>query len=218
MKSKILYLETRKKFNIKEIDLQKLDELPGKTISLAATVQYLSLVPLVSDYLKNKGKKIIIQKGAFYEAHVLGCNSSAFDSKADTLLLITDGKFHALNNAIQLDKEIYVFNTRNLEKVERVDIDRIKAKKLAAIKRFLSSEEVGILVSTKLGQNFPAAEKLKKKIQKLGKKAYILESDNINIAELENFGLPIYINTACYGLGLDDSKIVNLQDVLQYLK
>jgi diphthamide biosynthesis enzyme Dph1/Dph2-like protein len=215
--AKILYLETRKKFNLKEIDFSILDKLPGKTISLAATVQYLSLVTIVEDYLKKKNKKIIIKKGPYYEAHVLGCNSSALDSEADTLLLITDGKFHALNNAIQLDKEIYVFNTRTLEKVERAEIDKVKSKRLAAVKRFLSSDEVGILVSTKQGQNFKPVSELKKKIEKSGKKAYVLESDNINIAELENFQLPIYINTACYGLGLDDSRIVNLQDVLQYL-
>lgn len=217
MKSKVLYLETRKKFNINEIDLTKLDNLPGKTISLAATVQYLSLVPIVSKYLKDKSKKIIIKKGAFYDAHVLGCNSSAFSKQADTLLLITDGKFHAINNAIQLDKEIYVFNTRTLEKIQRNEIDKIKAKKLAALKKFLSSDKVGILVSTKYGQNFKPVFELKNKIEKSGKKVYVLESDNINIAELENFNLPIYINTACYGLGLDDSRIINLQDVLQYL-
>jgi diphthamide biosynthesis enzyme Dph1/Dph2-like protein len=212
---KILNLEARKKFT--DLNLHILDSLPGKTISLAATVQYIPILYSVKTHLESNGKKVILKKGPAYEGHVIGCNPAAFSKEADTLLLITDGKFHALNNAIQMEKEIYVFNTHTLEKLSYEEIKKVNMKRQAAIKKFLMADNVGILVSTKPGQNFKSAEKIKEKLEKKGKKAYIFESDNINPSEFENFSLPIYINTACFGLGLDDSRIVNLQDILGFI-
>jgi diphthamide biosynthesis enzyme Dph1/Dph2-like protein len=212
-----LFVEARKKF--KEVDYSALDELKGKNISLAATIQYLDLIPEVKKYLESKGKKVLIKKGAFYDAHVLGCNPNAFDVKADTLLLITDGKFHAMNNAINLEKEIYVFTTKKLEKITKEDIEanlrKIKGKK----NKFLHAEKVGLILTTKYGQKHNQIFNIKKKIEKLGKKVFIFETDNISLGELENFpGIQIWVNTACYGLGLDDLRIVNLKDILEYLK
>ena len=145
---KILFIETKQKFEDLEIKYNLLDNLKGKTISLAATIQYIGLVPKVKAYLESKGKKVIIKQGAYYEAHVLGCNSSAFDKLADTLLMITDGTFHAINNAIQLQKEIYVFTTRTLEKIEQKNIDIHNKKTLTKQKKFLLAETIGLLVST----------------------------------------------------------------------
>ena len=216
---KIMHIEARRKFDLGKINFFLLDKLPGKTISLAATVQYFDLIPQIKKYLEKKGKKVIIKKGAYYKAHVLGCNSSAFDKNADILLLLTDGKFHALNNAIQLNKEIYIFNTKTLEKITKKEIDKIKQRTKGKIKKFLNEEKIGILVSTKFGQYYKSAQQLKKKIKKLGKEVYVFEADTINIAELENFpDIKIWINTACPGIALDDNKIVNLCNILEFLK
>jgi len=215
--AKTLFIETRKKFNESKINFQLLDNLPGKTISLAATIQYLGLIPIVKKYLEKLHKKVMINKGPAYPGHVIGCNPAAFSKQTDTLLLLTDGKFHAINNAVNLNKEIYVFNTITLEKVTNEDIAKVNAKKQAAIKKFLSYNIIGLLVSTKPGQNFKAVSQIKAKIEKLNKKVYVFESDNINISEFENFKIPIWVNTACYGLGLDDSRIVNLSDILEFI-
>jgi diphthamide biosynthesis enzyme Dph1/Dph2-like protein len=218
MKTPVLYIETRKKFNLEEIDFSPLDKLPGKTISLAATVQYLDIVPEVKKYLESKGKEVILKKGAFYDAHVLGCNSAAFDKNTDALLLITDGKFHAINNAIQLQKEIFVFTTRALEKISQEDLDAHKKKIRGKQTLFLSAKTVGLIISSKPGQNVKSVQVIKDKIKKLDKNVYVFEANNINIAEFENFPeIKIWVNTACYGLARDNIKIVNLQDILEFL-
>ena len=91
--------------------------------------------------------------------------------------------------------------------------------KKAKILKFLSSKEIGIIVSTKLYQNrLKEALVLKDKIEKLGKKALLFICDNVSIQETENFSLPVYINTACPGLDKDNYKILNYIDILQYLK
>jgi diphthamide biosynthesis enzyme Dph1/Dph2-like protein len=218
MKSKVLFIEARKKFNKKDIDLSILNKLPGKAVSLAATIQYLDLVPIVKKYLESKGKKTVIKQGAYYKAHILGCNSNAFDKKADTLLLLADGKFHAINNAIQLNKELYIYSAKKLEKITKQEINKIKQKTKAKQAKFLSSNNIGLILSIKSGQHYSNIYRVKEKIEKLDKQVYVFQSDNINIGELENFPqIQIWVNTACYGLELDSSNIINLQNILQFL-
>lgn len=216
---KTLFIETKKKFVDSEINYPILDSLSGKTISLAATIQYIDLIPRIKSYLESKNKKVIINQGAHYKAHVLGCNSTALDPKADTLLIITDGKFHAINNAIQLQKEIYIFNTKTLDKITKKEIEEHNKKLQAKQKKFLLSSQVGLILSTKHGQHHKQINTIKKQIEKLDKKVYIFEANNINTSEFENYPqIPIFVNTACYGLARDSSKIINLQDIQQFFK
>ena len=218
MKTPILYIETKKKFNNSDINLSLLDNLPGKTISLASTIQYIELIPLIKKYLEKIGKKVIIKSGSAYPGHIIGCQSHAFDKTADILLMLADGKFHALNNSIQLNREIYVFNTRALEKTTNQDLEAISKRIKAKQSKFLNSETIGLILSTKTGQRHSSIENLKQKIQNLNKNTYIFESDTINLQELENFpNIDIWINTACYGLALDSQKIINLQDILEFI-
>lgn len=215
---KTIYIETRKKFDLPKLDFSALDNLEGKTISLCAAIQYIDLIPNVKEYLEKRNKKVILKKGASCTGHVLGCDSSAFDNSADILLLIADGKFHAINNAIQQQKEIYVFNTETLEKITKEEIQQQNRKILAKKKKFLSSVVIGILSSIKDGQKNNSVGLVRKKIEKLGKEVYVFECDNVDIRELENFPqIEIWVNTACFGLDKDDSRIVNLSDISEYL-
>ena len=215
---KPLYIEARKKFKDEDINLKLLDNLKSKTVSLAATIQYIDLIPKIKSYLESLNKKVIIKQGACHKAHVLGCNSSALDKSAGTILIITDGKFHAINNAIQIQKEIYVFDTKNLSKIKKEEIDQHNKNTLAKKKIFLSSNIVGILVSTKPRQKNNAINQIVKKIEEQNKRVYVFEADNINTNEFENFPqIKIWINTSCLGLARDDKRIINLTDISELL-
>jgi len=207
----------RKKFNDKEINLSVLDKLEGKTVSLAASVQYLDLILKIKKYLESKGKKVIIKQGSFHKAQVLGCQSFAFDSKADILLLLADGKFHAINNAVELSREIFIFNTKTIEKITKEEIEKIKARTKAKISKFLMNDKIGLIISSKPGQRYNNYIEIEKKLENKGKQVYLFEADNINPQELENFPIEIWINTACPGLSSDSSKILNLRDVVNYI-
>lgn len=216
---KTLFIETKRKFRDSEINTSILKNLKGKTISLAATIQYIDLIPKIKDYLESIGKKVIIKQGAHHKAHVLGCNSNALDKTADEILIITDGKFHAINNAIQIQKPITVFNTKTLEKITKEDIETHNKKTLAKQKKFLTSKNLALIVSTKHGQHHKQIEKVKTKIENLNKKVYIFQANNINAQEFENFpSIDLWVNTACFGLARDSNKIINLQDIQQFLK
>ena len=213
-----IFIETRKKFNSSEINFSILDKLPGNKISLAATVQYLDIIPQIKKYLESIGKKVFLKKGAKYLGHVLGCNSSALDLSADTFLLITDGKFHGINNAIQLNKEIYIFDTRNLEKIDKGILEDYRKKIIGKKKKFLLSDTIGLIQSSKPGQKNTAINTIKEKIEKLNKEVFVFECDNIDTKEFENFPqIKIWVNTACFGLARDDTRIINLTDILEYI-
>jgi diphthamide biosynthesis enzyme Dph1/Dph2-like protein len=216
---KTLLIETKRKFKDSDINLSLLKKIPGKTISVVATIQYIDLVPKIYAYLESIGKKVTIKRGAHQNAHVLGCNSSAIDKDSDTVLMITDGKFHAINNAIQIQKPIYIFSGLKIEQITQEELDKYNKKILAKQKKFLLSETVALMLSTKHGQHNKQISKIKTKIEKLGKKVYIFESNNINTTEFENFSqIKIWINTACFGLARDDPRIINLQDITKFLK
>ena len=212
---KTIFIETKRKFKDSEIKYNLLDSLEGETIALAATIQYINLIPKVKSYLESKGKKVIIKQGAFHKAHVLGCNSTALDKSADTILIITDGTFHAINNAIQLQREIYIFTTSTLDKITQKEIDAHNKKTLTKQKKFLLANNIGLIVSTKHGQHQKAIHKIKERIENKNKKVYVFESNNIDTSEFENFPqIQMWVNTACFGLARDDMRIINLQDVL----
>jgi len=213
-----MYIEAHRKFDEAEIKYELLDDLPGKTVSLTATIQYIELLPRVKKYLEGRGKEVVIKKGAYYEGHVLGCNSAAFDTELDTMLMITDGTFHALNNALQLQKPIYVFTTTTLELLSQEEIDRHNTKTKIKQGKFLAAERVGLLLSTKYGQKNKRIHNLRNAIEATGKKAYIFEANSIDIGSFENYPqIDLWINTACYGLGRDDPRIINVADVLKML-
>lgn len=117
------FIEFRKKYNPAEINFDILDSLPEGDISLGASVQYLDFLIPIKDYFEKKNRKVMIKKGSYYEGQVLGCNSNAFNPNSDILLLLCDGKFHALNNSIQLKKEIYIFNGLKLDKIEKSELE-----------------------------------------------------------------------------------------------
>lgn len=215
---KTLFLECRKNINLSDIDFSKLDLFKGKKISLAGSVQYLDLIKPVKDYLESISCIVKIRKGSYHKGQVLGCNSSAFDINSDYLLMLNDGTFHAINNAIQLQREIYVFNGKEISKIKKEEIEAENKRILAKKKKFLSSKRIGLIVSSKKGQATKNANLIAKRIEEKGKKVYIFECDNINYNEFENFpSINLWVNTACFGISQDSPLIINLSDILEYI-
>lgn len=213
----LMFIEVRKRYN-EEVDFASLDSISGERISLAASVQYLDLLPVVKEYLERKGKVVLVKKGAYYDGHVVGCQPQAFDMSGEDFLLLCDGIFHALNNALIIDREIYVFNGEVLTKVKKEDLMKYTQKIQRKKNKFLINKNIGLLVSNKIGQKSNSILKIKRMIEKLGKNVYVFETDNVDISEFENFrDIKIFVNTACFGLGIDDDRIINLEDVTEFL-
>jgi diphthamide biosynthesis enzyme Dph1/Dph2-like protein len=208
---KILYIEAKKKDSSSSaISIAGLPKVI-KELFLAYSIQYESEAKAIKSKLESNHIKV----AGFQQ--VLGCTKL---KTSFPILLIGSGKFHALNLALQNKTPVYIYNNSCITETDPKELENLKKKTQIALNRFFVSNKVGILVSTKPGQeNLNKAEKLKEKIiEKFPeKKAYILISNHINISEFENFDIDLFINTSCPGLINDSSKIINIDDILPFL-
>lgn len=203
MKMKTLFIESKLKNLELNLPIGEIKKLPKK-LFLAYSIQYKDLAKSVRLLLESNNIKIV----KFQQ--VLGC--SKINTKLP-ILLIGTGRFHAINLYLQAP-EVFVLEGSNIIKILDKEIEQLKIKRKTALMKFLNANKIGILVSTKPGQeNMKQAIKLKEKLNKKGKDAYIFLSNNINITELENFNIESWVNTACPGLALDSNKIVNVDEI-----
>ncbi len=141
---------------------------------------------------------------------VLGCSAKIpTNFLGDTIIFVGDGIFHALMIKKQnQSKKVFILNPKDLsmKEITMQDIKKFLVRELMGIERLKNANKIGIIVSSKPGQERTLeAERLKKKLESLGKKVYLFFSETINPEEFLNYsGLDLLINTACPRLGLDD--------------
>lgn len=199
----ILYIPAiQKNLDIK-LDKTEISKLPKK-LFLAYSIQYKHLAENIKKQLESNKIKI----EGFQQ--VLGC------SKIKTnfpVLLISTGKFHAQNLFFQTPI-LYILENEKIVRISDREISKMRAYRKTALMKFLKADRIGILVSTKPGQeNMEEAVKLKNNIKKQGKQAYIFISNNIDLNQLENFPIDSWVNTACLGLSMDNASIINIKDI-----
>ncbi len=205
---KVLFIEAQSK----GLELNKninsfINELPDE-ISVFYSIQYKKPADIFLKKAEKAGKKI--KKFS----QILGCKIPKTDK---TTILIGSGKFHALQIAMQNKTPIYIVG-KKISKLDEKETEKFKKKRKSAIKKFLSSEDIGIIVSTKPGQNnLNRALEIKEKLKLKQKKPYIFITNTLSLNELENFSMDIWINTSCPGLKLDSSEIVDFREINSYL-
>jgi 2-(3-amino-3-carboxypropyl)histidine synthase len=199
---KILYIEAKSNLDYK-LPQKELKKLPKKLL-LLYSLQYKTLAQSIKKQLESN--KIKIKR--FQQ--VLGC------SKINTnlsVLLISTGKFHAQNLYLQAPI-IYILENKKIIKIPQETINKLKTQRKTALIKFLKADTIGILVSTKPGQNsIKQAINLKQKLQDKNKQTYLFLSNNININQFENFSIDSWVNTACEGLVYDNPNIINLREL-----
>ncbi|MCX6773693.1 MAG: diphthamide biosynthesis enzyme Dph2 [Candidatus Micrarchaeota archaeon] len=178
-----------------------LKEKGVRKIGIATTVQHIHQLNDMKRLFDKNGIKALTKKGkmALEEGQVLGCDASALDVDAETLVIVADGNFHALS-AFDIDKkDIYSLNPYNGKwKLLNEELMRFRKQRKGALIAAYGAKSFGILVSTKPGQfRMKIAENAKKELEKRGKRAYVLVS-NIIDSSIDNFMfIDAYVNTAC---------------------
>lgn len=226
---KVLFFETPYNkeilLNNKLINYLKKNKI--KSIALFASIQFIKL-DKVKKQLKNINIKTTKAKRTNKETQILGCDTyhDSFKediiSKTDVALYIGDGLFHPqallfsqiykkqfkkIISYNPVTKQIKILNKKDIQK----QINRIKAN----LKKFLMAKTIGIIVSTKPGQQYlELSKKLKQKLK--NKKVYIFITNNIDLNELENFPfIQSWVNSACPRIGFDNienKSIINIKE------
>lgn len=215
-----------------------MSQLPQRLI-LFGSVQFLHHLADIQKQLEETGKKVVMHKSRnfLYEGLVtekgqlLGCNMEDFQSREefDAFLYIGDGVFHPKALMVNNQKDIYCYDPKinKLSLLSKDLHDEYRKRKQGSKIKFLSSRNIGILITTKIGQGSPKrAFRLKEKIAKKwpDKKIFVFYANEINFSELENFNfIDIYVNVACSRIGHDDTKrtqrpIINISDVESLLE
>ncbi len=213
----LLFIPSKLKNLKSNLPNSEIAKLPEK-IFLAYSIQYKELAYNIAEQLKKQ--KIHVQK----IQQVLGCTK--LNTKLP-VLLIGQGRFHAINLYLQ-SPIIYKLENNKIIQIPQKEIQTIKTKRKTALMKFLNAKTIGILVSTKPGQQFQGkvkrrkplgclghAIKLKNKLKKQNKQVYVFLSNNIGINQFENFKIDSWVNTACSGLALDNPKIINFSELIK---
>jgi len=203
---KTLFIPVKSKSYIDKSLIQQASKKLPINIALCYSIQYLSQAKEIKSLLEKNHK---ITKFL----HVLGCSKPIFPKQTKAILLITDGKFHAISLAHESKLPVYVLNGNKLEKVSSEEIENLEKKKKVSYVKFLNAKKIGILVSTKPGQqNMKKAIELKNKSK--DKDSYLFISNNIGENEFENFpDIESWINTACPRIDMNEKGVVNIGDI-----
>jgi len=222
LKSKIpvLYYEWKVDWDPVPVLEKNLDRLPKK-IGLVSTVNYLDSLEKARKFLEKRGKKCYVERGlkTKHPGQILGCDVSAglrIEKKVDCFLFIGSGEFHALGLALATSKPVLLFKKEALEKVDK---EKFLRQMHIAVAKSEDCKNFGILVSTKPGQaRVEEALKIKKKLEKRGKKAWIFAMDNITPEKLLGIDVDCYVNCACPRIAIENrasfsKPIVNPEEI-----
>jgi 2-(3-amino-3-carboxypropyl)histidine synthase len=201
-----VFIEAKSRVDISKVIEKALSKLPKK-VGLVTTAQHKHLL---------KKAKEIIGKGAVIGGQVLGCDASSavkIKDKVDAFLYIGSGRFHPIQIRLETGKKVIMANplTNEVKQLEKEEVEKIKKQQKGALLKFLSSKEIGIIVSTKPGQEkLKKAFELKKKLK--DKNCYVFLADTIDVREFENFPfIESWINTACPRFADDKKGVVNVE-------
>ncbi len=198
---------------VKNVDLSVLKKLKikEKRVGLVSAVQYLDYLNEAKKYLEEQGKEVEIA------GQIIGCNAYnaiKIKNKVDCYVFIGSGEFHPLELVDSTKvSNIYFVNptTKVVSKFGKEDLEKLEKKRQGKIKKYLMADKIGILVSSKPGQ-----EKLKKALEfaeSCKKEAYVFLDNEIDINRLEDFNdIKMWVNTACPRL--EGNNIISLRDVL----
>jgi len=192
----VLFIPTR--YKITEIkNFEELLEKIPKEIGLVCIVQYIDLFKKLEKMLKEKGYTVYTKKPYY----ILGCNVEAADLPVKDIVLIGNGKFHALEIVRKYKKRVFVYDPilGLIDVYEKYNISKI----IYLLEELKNANTVGIILSIKPGQYYYS--KLKKIIEKLkDKKIYLFIGDKIDLNNLTNFPyIDFWIINACPRI-LDD--------------
>lgn len=207
---KTIFIEAKSDAELK-LSKEQIEKLPKK-IGIVTTIQHLYKIKDIQKQLPN----------SIIAGQVLGCSASSakkIKNDVDAFLYVGSGVFHPIEIAIETEKDVFCFNpfTKKLSKIDDNEIQKYNKKKIGSLTKFLSSDRIGILVSTKSGQN--RMDDAVKLAEKKDKEYYLFAFDTLNELDLENFPfIECWVNTACPRIADEKIKIVNIDDLKELEK
>ena len=217
---KIAYIHTKATSEV-NIPKNELKKLPEQKYGLVTNIQYLLKLREVEKQIPN----------SIFAGQVVGCRPDAAKKivdKIDAFLFVGSGVFHPIQVALETGKDVWLFDPleKKITKLDNKIIEEYKTKKKSSYIKFLHAKNVGILISSKIGQNDnkitqPSIDlKMKKALElknRTDKNYYLFAFDTLSAYDLENFNfIDCWVNTACNRIGDETVKILEIDDLLRF--
>jgi 2-(3-amino-3-carboxypropyl)histidine synthase len=178
--------------------------LSGHRVGLVTTSQHLHLIPRMAEFLKARGVEAVVAGGSGRARHagqILGCSfSAARETGCSEILYVGTGLFHPEGIQLATGSRVIALDPF-LGTAAPVSAERLKRRRFALLEKARGAERIGILLSTKSGQQRLA---LARRLAGLSEKAVLVLMCEVSPGELMNLGFDCYVNTACPRLAYDD--------------
>jgi diphthamide biosynthesis enzyme Dph1/Dph2-like protein len=216
----IYHVEARYKETI-VLPKEFISKLP-KELVIFTTVQFLNSKESITKQLNDAGitVSVVRPRHTKYKGQILGCSTNKFDNNIKTYLYIGDGLFHPKALILRNDVKVFTYNPKTKEDawLDKTSIKSIQKKIKTNFMRFLTANNVGVLITLKSGQN---KEYMVKQLEEQypNKNFYYFADETINFQSLMDFPfIDMFLNTMCERIGSDDMDvqeihILNLEDL-----
>jgi 2-(3-amino-3-carboxypropyl)histidine synthase len=178
--------------------------LSGNRVGLVTTSQHLHLIPRMVEFLRERGVEAVVAGGSGRARHagqVLGCSfSGARETGCGEILYVGTGLFHPEGIQLATGARVIALDPY-LGTAAPVSAERLRRRRFALIEKARGAGRIGILLSTKSGQQRLA---LARRLAALSPKAVLVALCEVSPDELLNLGFDCYVNTACPRLAYDD--------------
>ena len=210
----ILYIEIKDNTDLTPLANESVRILEEyKKICIVSSIQHMHKINQVKElYEKNNKTVTIPEKKGFsaYDGHVVGCEYNSlksFDNYTDCFVVIGN-QFHSLGAALSVKKPVVLLDTYNMEVTDMEELkDKIIKQRAVAISRIKDAKNVGIIIGTKPGQKFGSYEAIKKKLENLGKKVFVITMNEVTKEKITNFyNIDGFIELACPRIAIEDHE------------
>ena len=178
--------------------------LKGRAVGVITTAQHTHMLPGIVEVLRSEGYEPVFRTagGRTPEpGQVLGCTfEAARIPGVSEILFVGTGVFHPMGVQLATGAHVVALDPLSGQAIE-VDAGKFLRKRHALIEKARSARHIGIIVSTKPGQN---RYRLAQHLLSLSDRAYLVFMNEVSPDELLNLGFGAYVNTACPRLAYDD--------------
>jgi 2-(3-amino-3-carboxypropyl)histidine synthase len=212
----VLYVEARADDSIDAPMAQAVRMLEKEhAIGLASNVQHIHQIPHAKEILERHGKEVLIGRPSGwlkYPGQILGCDYGsvrAIAEKADAIVVLSGGDFHALGIPLATGKRTIVVDPFQQTAKDMSEIcRRLLRKRWANIEKFKIAKRIGIIVGLKSSQmNIALARRLKDLLEQNGQLAILISASEVIPEALESFtDLEAYVEISCPRISTDDQE------------
>ncbi len=192
-----------------------------RKLCLVTTVQFRESMKDAKKFLEARGFK------ARDGGTILGCDDRTAEKRgneSECFLFIGSGRFHPLGLQERTEKHVLFLD---VEKETLEDLfpekSRMEIRRRLRIEKARGFANFGIMVSSKPGQaRASQAEKIRERLEKAGKKAYLLAADCFSPEKLLGLKIDALVNTACPRMREDVERfgkvMLNPEDIDELVK